>query len=91
MKMKNNKNLPYTYNTSDLNIAAALRANGFKLTDVIISANSKKAIFSFDTSTSTYDPCDMVDDYYENRLTVDARTFVNAIDELKTRLYAKKR
>lgn len=86
--MNNKKDLPIL-KTSDLYIAVALRVNGFNLSDITFDKD-KKGVFHFETSSSTLEPRDVIDDYWNNRLLVDARTFVAAIDEIKSRLYAKR-
>lgn len=76
------------YSTQDLYTATALRSIGVPLKEVRRDPYiAKKAIFVFE-SAQGQEPCDvLVREFWDYRLTVDARTFVDSINELKTRVH----
>lgn len=76
------------FETSDFYSAVVLRSLGWSLTDMKPSEkNRKKVFFVFDTEKMAKHPNDMLQEYWDGTLTINARSFVEAINEIKTRLY----
>ena len=78
------------YETTDLYVAVALRAAGFHLDTIAPFENTKKAVFTFDQEHPSLDyPLGQaVKDFWDRKLPVDAREFVDALNEIKTRTYS---
>ena len=76
------------FETSDFYSAVVLRSLGWSLTDMKPSEkNRKKVFFVFDTEKMAEHPNDILQEYWDGTLTINARSFVEAINEIKTRLY----
>ena len=78
------------YETTDLYFACVLATLGYKLIGLKPLTN-KKFAFNFLVSEDSESPEDLLVDYYDNNLKVDAKTFTNNIKELKNRLYTYQR
>ncbi len=74
------------YETSDLYFASLLLALGYKLVS-LRNINKRRIGFKFIYSEDQDDPDTIYDQYYENNIKVDAKTYTSAIKEIKTRLY----
>jgi hypothetical protein len=72
------------YETTDLGLAAALTAVGFMLADVN-KTEPRRAIFVFVQNNAV---SKAVDDYWNDRLSVSALSYADAMKRLKTRLYS---
>jgi len=70
--------------TYDLGCAASLVSSGYELLS-LDRQNPKKILFIF---KRTGDTDKVVDDYYSDRLRVNARTFFDNIRMLKNRIYS---
>lgn len=72
------------YETTDLGLAAALTAAGFMLADVD-KTEPRRAVFVFVPSNGL---SKAVNDYWNDRLSVSALSYADAMKRLKTRLYS---
>lgn len=70
------------YKTSDLYFSAVLRTLGFDIVDV--TKSGKRFYFHFG---NVEDPDTLKNDYFNGKISADLKTFVEAIKELKTRIY----
>jgi hypothetical protein len=81
------------YETQDLHTAIALRAYGFDLVQVKKDAlNPRRATFVFHPQVETGDgvlSCEQaLQEYWDYGLSCPARRFIEALMELKSRVYA---
>ena len=92
MNMKQNMDLTFnaednTYATSDFYSAVVLRTMGFRLID-IDKSDKRRMRFVFENSNAGATAEQILQDYWDKVLQGDLRTFVDSINELKTRIYA---
>lgn len=71
------------YKTSDLGLAAALNACGFRSINIDRS-NPQRAVFIFPISK---DLEDAVDSFWKDELQLNARTYFDSIKSVKSRMY----
>lgn len=71
------------YDTSDMALAAALLCGGCKL-EALDRSNSRRALFIFE---HTKDLDKILNDYWQDSVTVNPRTYFDWVKHLKTRLY----
>ena len=73
------------YKTFDLSCAAALISTGFELVS-LNKENPRKVQFIFDQEDSIKE---VINDYWADKLLVNARTFFDNIKMLKNRIYSE--
>lgn len=71
--------------TKDFYIACVLRALGFPLSS-LERTQRNLAIFVFEDKDSKAP--EVISGYWDKKISIDARSFVEAINELKTRIYS---
>ena len=74
------------YNTNDFYTASLLRSLGFEVLRIDFYT-SKVATFVFSDPESN--ASEVIHRYWNRKIQIDARTLIDAINEMKTRLYAK--
>lgn len=75
------------YQTKDFYLAACILANNIQLLE-LIPIGSKTVSFVFNTTPEIAE--DLISQYWQRELSVPLRDYVDAIHELKTRIYARK-
>lgn len=78
-----------TYATTDFYSAVTLRTYGFRLI-AVEQRGRGKSWFIFENNAKDMTAEEVLQDYWDRLLQLDARTFVDNINELKTRLYSVK-
>ena len=78
------KNANHNYKLKDFYVSTVLRALGIPLTQV--DKSQSFCIFTFDITSEKAKK--LIDQYWNKELQVDARTLIEAINELKTRIHA---
>jgi len=81
-----NKQITESYITKDFYIASLLRALGFRLQSL---DRSQGKFVNFIFADPENKAQEAISQYWNRNIQVDARTMVEAINEFKTRLYAK--
>lgn len=71
------------YSTSDLSLAATLLCLGYKL-EALDRHDSRRAVFIFNRDKALDN---FLEAYWGDNLTVNPRTYFDALKSLKTRLY----
>lgn len=74
-----------TYQTKDFYIAACILASEFQLLE-LIPIGSKTFSFVFNISVENAE--ELIESYWQRKLILPARDYVNALHELKTRIYS---
>lgn len=72
------------YKTNDFALSASLLAMNFKV-QKLEKLGSGRVVFYFENND---DLMNTVEDYWQDRLTINPKTFFNAQKELKARMYA---
>ncbi len=74
------------YRTKDFYGCCLLRALGFHLFNIDRNPNN---VCSFVFEDPDQKASQIIHEYWDKKILVDARTLIDAINEMKTRLYAK--
>jgi hypothetical protein len=72
------------YKTNDFALSASLLAMNFKV-QKLEKLGSGRVVFYFENSNNLLEA---VDDYWQDKLAINPKTFFNAQKELKARMYA---
>ena len=83
--MKQELHSTIEYQTSDLGLAAALLSRAARL-EAINREDPRRAVFVFALKPSDQT---VLDDFWNGRLLVDARTYFDSIKTIKSRLYSR--
>lgn len=75
-----------TYETKDFYLAVSLRAFGYMIQS-LKRIDAKSVMFIFDNHDGKIG--DAIKAYWDRKLLVDGRSFVDSVAELKTRMYDK--
>lgn len=76
-----------TYQTKDFYISASILASNFQLLE-LIPISSKTFSFVFNVSPEKAE--ELIEGYWKRELVLPVRDYVDALHELKTRIYSEK-
>lgn len=74
------------YQTTDMMCAATLRALGFELKELSWSGKRASFVFEYSQVNGNLTPEQYIQEFWNKRIQIDARTLLEAEKELKTRV-----